>query len=172
MLKHIPQNETPKEREQVQPAMEVPVLQKITQANAARKTIAAMSLEQFWEANPEVAANKVAFLQTFGVLRSYVAQTQENDQQLDTELAKLDERNAKELADLDKLEEQRAMQEQQERENQEVAEKLRNELLAQTQEVERQQEAARYRLLRNSKGSLQQREGTWKFTKSWRDKSC
>jgi colicin import membrane protein len=143
LLKDIPQNEAPKEREQVQPATEAPLLQKITQANAAIKTIAAMSLEQFWEANPEVAANKVALLQTFGVLRSYVAQTQENDQQLDKELAKLEERNAKELADLDKLEEQRAMQEQQEREKQEVAEQLRNELLAQTQEVERQQEAAR-----------------------------
>ena len=114
MLNNIPKNRGSKEREQVQPATETPVLQKCIQANAAIKTIAAMSLEQFWAANPELAVNKNAFLQTFEVLGNHVAQTQNHDQQLEAErLAALDEEALIELA---KIEEQKAMILQQEKE--------------------------------------------------------
>ena len=114
------------------------MLQKSTQANAAIKTIAAMSLEQFWAANPQLAVNKDAFLQTFAVLGNHVAQTQNHDQQLEAEkLAALDEEALIELA---KIEEQKAMILQQENEKLEVAQKLQHDAALQQQEVLRQQQ--------------------------------
>jgi len=137
--KTVLQNEAPKQKQTPNEATETPLLQKVTQADEAFKTLAAVSLDTFWTLNPQVAANKEIFLQTFACFGNFVAGTKAHDEQAaerEAALAKLDEEALEAHAYEVEL---REMAIQQEKEANELAQKMQNDARLQQEEVLRQQ---------------------------------
>ena len=139
LLKNVPPNEAPTPKEQTKEATETPVLQKVIKADDAFKTISALSLESFWLANPQLAATKDIFLQTFAGLGNHVAGVKDHDLQAAEQEAAFAQLDKDALEEAARIVEQSEMLIQQEKANHELAQKLQHQAYLEQQEVLRKQ---------------------------------